>query len=121
MFTLLLIILPLYGNTQNFIPTDTFADTPEWVLDITNEEIDQIISVDFSGDGLPDFLVQTKRNEDHQYNEYWIHSNKKLFKIKKRCVMGIQYTRFVNLDGDPECEMYVAMGYEDGVDYSFRY
>jgi len=100
---------------------DTLDTFPNELSKKVTGQINSVVTVDFTGDGNKDFLVTMKSEDKHNYEffEYWITSDFGIFKKKKKFNDGIQYFQFVNLDRDPEPEIYSAFGYEDGINYGF--
>ena len=99
---------------------DTLRIYPNEITTKLSGEIASILQVDFTGDEIKDFLITMKSEDKHnnEYLEYWLTSDFLTFKKKKKYNEGIQYFHFVNLDDDPEPEVYSAVGYEDGIDYA---
>ena len=89
------------------------------MISVIKEEIETVYQVDFTGDSKTDYLVEAKEKKDYWYNEYWVTSDLKILKVKRRYLGGTQFFKFVNLDNDSTAEIYSAMGYEDGIDYAF--
>jgi len=112
------LVLFLNSHSQNFIPVDTLSYIPEELISVIKEEIETVYQVDFTGDSKTDYLVEAKEKKDYWYNEYWVTSDLKILKVKRRYLGGIQFFWFVNLDNDSTAEIYSAMGYEDGIDYA---
>ncbi|MBT30569.1 MAG: hypothetical protein CMO01_12995 [Thalassobius sp.] len=118
---ILLCYLPIIAKAQGFIATDTLLVIPPELTEMINGEIKSSFSIDFTGDGKVDYLVtaasEGKLNDE--VKEYWITSSFELFREKKKFNADIEYYHFVNLDQDPEPEIFSAIGYEDGIDYGF--
>jgi hypothetical protein len=81
------------------------------------EKIESVEEIDFTGDKIPDFICKAKLDKLGIGNEYWISSEYKIIKITKYYSDGFYYRWFINLDNDPEPEIYEAIGDEDGADY----
>ncbi|MEO9534424.1 MAG: hypothetical protein ABJG68_00170 [Crocinitomicaceae bacterium] len=118
---LLTFCFPILTHGQGFITIDTLTTIPTELTDKLNGQISSVVTVDFTGDSKLDYLVTMASEDKHNYEylEYWITSEFELFKKKKKFNDGIQYYHFVNLDRDPEPEIFSAFGYEDGIDYGF--
>jgi hypothetical protein len=99
-----------------FIKSKKIAATNELRKYIT-EKIESVESVDFTGDKVPDYICKTTIDTLGIGNEYWISSEYKTIKKVKYYGDGFSYRWFINLDHDPEPEMFVANGDEDGADY----
>ncbi|KQO22980.1 hypothetical protein ASF10_11590 [Flavobacterium sp. Leaf82] len=100
-----------------FIKSKKTAATNELRKYIT-EKIESVESVDFTGDKVPDYICKTTIDTLGIGNEYWISSEYKTIKKVKYYGDGFSYRWFINLDHDPEPEMFVANGDEDGADYT---
>jgi hypothetical protein len=113
--------IPTLAHGQGFIAVDTLTTIPTELTRKLNGQITSVVTVDFTGDGKGDYLVTMASENKHNYEflEYWITSDFEVFKKKKKYSDGIQYFHFVNLDQDPELEIFSASGYEDGIDYGF--
>ena len=81
------------------------------------ENIETVEEIDFTGDNIPDFLCKAKPDKSGIGNEYWISSEYKIIKTTKYYLDGFYYRWFINLDNDPEPEIFEAIGNEDGADY----
>jgi hypothetical protein len=79
-------------------------------------------SVDFTGDGVPDFVLSVEPDVDlpgktYDTRELWITSDGNLLRSTLLFRTPIWERWFVNLDRDPEPELLTVSGYEDGVDF----
>lgn len=105
-----------------FFKMDTLRQVPGDIQTLINGKVTRVFKVDFNGDGKPDFICQYQtmaKIENADYLEDWITSDKQLFKRVKKYSMDFDFFWFVNLDSDPEPEIFSATGYEDGIDYAF--
>lgn len=80
------------------------------------EELDSVEKVDFTGDKIPDYICKTTIDSLGNGTEYWVSSEFKTIK-KRKLADGFHYRWFINLDNDPEPEMFEGIGDEDGADY----
>ncbi len=85
---------------------------------IIKETIDSVETIDFTGDQVLDYLVRTAGDKNSVGFEYWISSDYKIIKKNKYYLDAFHYRWFINLDDDPEAEIYDAVGEEDGADYT---
>ncbi|KFF10025.1 hypothetical protein [Flavobacterium hydatis] len=102
-----------------FIKTKMIPATDELKKRIT-EKIESVESVDFTGDKIPDYICKTAVDSLGIGNEYWISSEYKTIKKAKHYTDGFNYRWFINLDDDPEPEIFETNGDEDGADYTIR-
>ncbi|MDI9868938.1 hypothetical protein [Flectobacillus roseus] len=105
-----------------FFKMDTLKQVPSYIQPLIKGKVTRVFKVDFDGDGKLDFICQYKpvTNIDKaDFLEDWITSDKRLFKRLKKYSMDFDFFWFVNLDKDPEPEIFTATGYEDGIDYAF--
>ncbi|MFB9076732.1 hypothetical protein ACFFLS_24045 [Flavobacterium procerum] len=84
------------------------------------EEIDSVKTIDFTGDKVLDFICIAKPDTTGIANEYWVSSEYKTIKKVKNNLNTIHHRWFINLDDDPEPEIYEAIGEEDGVNYTIQ-
>ena len=82
------------------------------------EKIESVETIDFTGDNIFDFICRTKVTSIDMGKEYWISSKYKIIKQKECSSDGFNYRWFINLDDDPEPEIFDATGDEDGADYT---
>jgi hypothetical protein len=117
-FLLILIANVCYG--QGFVKMDTI-DNPTRLTQMINGSIKRTFRVDFSGDGLSDYICQLDsiEQETASYKEIWITSDFKIIKTIDKYVMDYDFFWFANLDNDLEPEIFSAAGYSDGIDYCF--
>jgi hypothetical protein len=105
---------------QGFVKMDTIKNPTE-LNDVFSELNFQTIHVDFNGDGLKDYICQpdykTKLIDPHK--EIWINSDFEKVKSIEKYWMDYDFFWFVNIDSDPEPEIFSATGYSDGIDYCF--
>lgn len=118
---IVVLLFPTLTLGQGFVTGDTLDVIPTELSEKLNGQINSVVEIDFTGDGSKDYLVTMASKDIHgyEYLEYWITSDFGIFKRKKKFNDGIQFFQFVNLDQDPELEIYSAFGYEDGIDYGF--
>jgi len=105
-------------NSQAFVTMDTLESVPDRLRTVIEEEIKTVIHIDFNGDTYKDFIVHCSTNEEFKFKEYWVTSELVIWMTRLRYHVGIEYFNFINLDSDPEPEVYTAFGYEDGIDYA---
>ncbi len=84
------------------------------------ETIDSVETIDFTGDNILDYLVRTEGDKNSVGFEYWVSSDYKIIKKAKYYLDSFHYRWFINLDDDPEPEIYDAVGEEDGADYTIQ-
>lgn len=84
------------------------------------ETIDSVETIDFTGDQVLDYIVRTGGDKNSIGLEYWISSDYKIIKKTKYYLDAFHYRWFINLDDDPEPEIYDAVGEEDGADYTIQ-
>jgi len=118
---LILFLLPTLIFGQGFLPLDTLKNYPPEISDKISGPINMVLQVDFNGDNKPDYIVKLdfQQKTKNVYLEYWLTSDFKIFKKKKRYRSSLEFFRFVNIDQDIEPEIFSALGYEDGIDYAF--
>lgn len=115
-YSFLLVLLPFSTLGQAFLPMDTLESIPPEISSKIDEKIERLIQVDFSGDGKQDYIVQGII-EDRKFNEWWMSSEfEPILSIQKYDV-DYDYFGLINLDDDPEAELYSARGFSDGIDY----
>ena len=109
---------PIFG--QGFVKMDTI-DTPDELIDLFSGLSFRTIQVDFNGDGQEDYICQLDLKDTliDPHNEIWINSDFKKVKTIDKYLMDYDYFWFVNIDSDPEPEIFSATGYSDGIDYCF--
>lgn len=105
---------------QGFVKMDTI-DTPDKLINIFSGLSFRTIRVDFNGDRQVDYICQPdlKDNLIDPHKEIWINSDFKKVKTIDKYLMDYDYFWFVNIDSDPEPEIFSATGYSDGIDYCF--
>lgn len=118
-FILSLFLLPSLTFGQDFLPMDTLTTYPSEINSKVKGEIVRVIQVDFTGDNIGDYIIQTKMDKEGKTTETWLTSNFLLFNRITKYVGDYDFLRFINLDNDPEPEIYSASGYSDGIDYAF--
>ncbi|WP_166923175.1 hypothetical protein [Flavobacterium poyangense] len=82
------------------------------------KKIENVELVDFTGDQITDFICRTLTDTEGIEDEYWVSSEYKILKKTKYYPDNFYYRWFLNLDSDPEPEMFQALGAEDGADYT---
>lgn len=100
-----------------FMKSERIAATDELKKHVETE-IDSVEVIDFTGDKIPDYICRTKMDSTGLGSEYWIKSDYKTIKKTKYYFDGFSYRWFINLDNDPEPEIYQVNGDEDGADYT---
>ncbi|WP_123773901.1 hypothetical protein [[Flexibacter] sp. ATCC 35103] len=100
-----------------FIKSKKIA-APDELRKYIKEKIESVESIDFTGDKVADYICKTAIDTSGIGNEYWISSEYKTIKKVKYYGDGFQYRWFINLDNDPEPEMFETNGDEDGADYT---
>ena len=121
LFSIIILILStnlIHG--QGFVKMDTITNPTE-LKDIFSGIDFQTIHVDFNGDGLKDYICQPdyKTRMIDPYKEIWINSDFKIVKSIDKYWMDYDFFWFVNIDSDPEPEIFSAIGNSDGIDYCF--
>ena len=111
------LLFPTLTFGQSFIPMDTLTDYPSEINSKVKGEIAVVYQVDFTGDSIGDYIIQTKVNKKTKFKEIWLTSDFVLFNKKSKYMHSYNFMCFINLDSDPEPELYSATGYEDGIDY----
>ena len=114
----ILLLLPSLSFGQMFMQMDTLTEYPTEIQSKVKGEIEKVIQVDFTGDSIGDYIVQTKMDKEGKIKEIWLTSNFLLFNRQSKYVQDYNFMRFINLDNDPEPEIYSASGYSDGIDYA---
>lgn len=84
------------------------------------QKMDSVETVDFTGDKIPDYICRTAIDSLGIGDEYWISSEYKTIKKAKYYTDGFYYHWFINLDSDPEPEIFDVTGDEDGADYTIQ-
>ncbi len=115
-----LLLFSLFSSNvfgQGFLLTDTLDYIPKELKDIITSKIEKVISIDIDGDNQKDFIVHSRSEEKNIYDEYWISSDFRIWFTKTNSGRRIEKVKFLNIDNDPELEVYEASGYEDGIDY----
>jgi len=117
---LILIFISSQAYGQGFIEMDTI-ETPNELLVMFSGHSYRTIHVDFNGDGNKDYICQPdlRDNPIEPYQEIWIDSDFKKVKTIDKYLEDYNYFWFVNIDSDPEPEIFSATGYSDGIDYCF--
>jgi hypothetical protein len=115
---LLAVLFPTWAMGQSFIQMDTLINYPAEISAKVKGEIHQVFQVDFTGDSLADFIIRTKMDSLGQIEEVWLTSKFLVFSKTKREAASYDFIGFMNLDNDPEPELYRAIGYSDGIDYA---
>ncbi len=111
------LLIPTLTFGQSFIPMDTLTDYPKEISSKVKGEIAVVYQVDFTGDSIEDYIIQTKVNKKNKFKEIWLTSEFLRFNKMTKFLHSYNYMCFINLDSDPEPELYTANGYEDGIDY----
>ncbi|MBS1916650.1 MAG: hypothetical protein JST87_10230 [Bacteroidetes bacterium] len=83
------------------------------------EKIKSAETVDFTGDKIPDYICKSVTDSTGTGTEYWVSSDYKIIKKKRYVVDGYCYRWFINLDEDPEPEIYEDSGDEELEDNMF--
>lgn len=119
LMSIILILLSAEIHGQGFLKMDTLSELPTELKGIVNGTLNKIFKVDFSGDGVQDFIceVTQEKNNSSDDIEYWITSDLKVTS-KKKYLEDYNFFWFINLDNDAEPEIFRANGYEDGIDYA---
>ena len=111
---ILLITISRFSYGQ-FVKPSSVLSIPIEIKTLVPNKITALYEVDFSGDGIKDYIAECDDNKGSFY-EYWITSDHKIFNIAY-LPQEIHYRFVGNLDNDPELEIVRATGYEDGIDY----
>lgn len=114
----ILFLLPILTFGQGFLPMDTLTKYPSEIQSKIKGEIERVIQVDFTGDNNGDYIVQTKMDKEGKTTETWLTSDFLLFNRLSKYIGDYDFIRFINLNNDPEPEIYSASGYSDGIDYA---
>lgn len=112
------LLIPTWTFGQSFIKMDTLTVYPTEINSKVKGEIDKVYQVDFTGDAQADFIVQTKMDKEGKIKEIWLTSDFLLFNRISKYIQDYDFMGFINLDNDPEPELYSASGYSDGIDYA---
>ena len=96
-------------------------ETPEKLSGLISGRITKTFQVDFTGDGINDYICHLDFQDKTKsvYKEIWINSQFKIIKTIEKYSMDYDFFWFVNIDNDPEPEILSATGYSDGIDYCF--
>lgn len=117
---LLALLFPAVLPAQEFIRMDTLQSYPRQIDDLVKGSVKHVLGIDITGDGEKDYVVELDQDQESgiDYCRYWLRSDFSI--LRKEVCFGpsIDYVRFVNLDSDPEPEIYSATGFEDGIDYA---
>lgn len=114
----LFLFITSFSCGKSFLPMDTLKKYPNEIDSLVGNEIQFVICVDFTGDSLNDYIVRKRTDSYGSYRDYWITSRFELFLEFEENPVDINYFWLINLDSDPEPEIYVAVGFEDGIDYA---
>jgi hypothetical protein len=108
----------LFG--QGFVKMDTI-DVPEKLTGLISGRIIRTIQVDFTGDGINDYICQLDFQDKTKpvYKEIWINSQFEIIKTLEKYSKDFNFFWFVNIDSDPEPEIFSATGWAEGIDYCF--
>ena len=92
-------------------------DTPIEIKKLIPQEIYLTYTVDFTGDGVLDFIsqVETTRKKD-PIRDYWISSNFKIIR-EQRGYVDVSILGFFNIDDDDELEYIRIDGEDINIDY----
>ena len=112
------LLLPTLTFGQSFIKMDTLTNYPTEINSKVKGEIDRVYQVDYTGDSKGDYIVQTTMDKEGKIKEIWLTSDFLLFNRISKYVQDYDFMGFINLDNDPEPELYSASGYSDGIDYA---
>jgi hypothetical protein len=118
-----ILILTLSTNLlfgQGFVKMDTI-ETPEKLTELISGRITRTFQVDFTGDGIKDYICQLDFQDKTKpvYKEIWINSEFEIIKTIEKYSNDFDFFWFVNIDSDPEPEIFSATGYAEGIDYCF--
>jgi hypothetical protein len=109
----------LYG--QEFVKMDTIV-APENIALLVPEQIKRTFLVDFDGNGTKDYICQLSYQDTISptfFKEIWISSEGNIIKSINKPFQDYDFFWFVNLDDDPEPEIFSASGWCEGIDYCF--
>jgi len=117
---ILLLLFPLITFGQGFNSMDTI-NAPAVLSEKIPENIKTTFLVDFTGDGIQDYICQTDflSKTEPYYIEYWITSEFEIKKKKTKYLEEFNFFWLVNIDDDPEPEIFSASGWSEGIDYCF--
>jgi hypothetical protein len=118
-----ILILTLSTNLlfgQGFVKMDTI-ETPEKLTKLISGRITSTFQIDFTGDGIKDYICQLDFHDKTKpvYKEIWINSQFEITKTIEKYSMDYDFFWFINIDNDLEPEILSATGYSDGIDYCF--
>jgi len=71
----ILLLLPSLSFGQMFMQMDTLTEYPTEIQSKVKGEIEKVIQVDFTGDSIGDYIVQTKMDKEGKIKEIWLTSN----------------------------------------------
>ncbi|BDD08059.1 hypothetical protein FUAX_04910 [Fulvitalea axinellae] len=114
---IIFLLLPTVGLSQGFLKTDTLTTYPKKIIDIAKQEIRDVVQVDFNGDGKKGYIIRTKPDKAGKEMEIWVNPEYTVFHRHSYFRGDYHFIQFINLDTDPEPEVYRATGYENGIDY----
>lgn len=114
-------------NKSDLIRSQHYMEKPVVIIpnakikSIVKNEIISTLSADFTGDGKMDFIccVKLNNNKSEEIKEFWLDSEYRVLKILNKTPYDYDFYWFLNLDNDPDLEIFHAFGYSDGIDYAF--
>ena len=115
--TILFIFISCRLFGQGFIKSDTLSEYPTQISERISGSISMVRTIDFNGDNLLDYIISVVEGDDNY--RYWILSDFQLIRKEKDYSEDYYFEYYVNIDDDIELEVFVASGYEDGIDYAF--
>lgn len=95
---LILLLIPSISFGQEFLQVDTLTDYPTEINSIVKGEIQRVLQVDFAGDEIGGFIVETKMSKDGRTTKFWLTSDLLLFNRESIYVGNYDFMRFINLD-----------------------
>lgn len=112
-------------KTSTYVQIDTVnlkvpkeINTPKSLVALF-KNIEKTLEIDFTGDGINDYLCYTKKynaNGEYTLVENWITSSLKTLRTKD-FVLEYDYKWFIDLDNDKIPEIVKAQGESEGINY----
>jgi len=115
--TVILLLISFSCFADPFLRMDTLLTYPAAIHNQFGKKVEHVYLVDFSGDGLGDYVIELKTNHPDQYHEVWLTSHFEPYLQKVNQRMEFDYRFFINLDEDDEAELITARGSDKGINY----
>ena len=116
-----LFLFPSFLYGQEFVKMDTIV-APTKIASMVPGQIKKTFLVDFDGNGTKDYICQINIQDTTKpvyFKEIWINSEYKIIKTIDKSPKDYEFVWFVNIDDDPEPEIFSASGWCEGIDYCF--